>query len=530
MKKDVTFPERVKVNTTDLQLAIREGRNPMESFFDPDHDNLPYFSHVASGPDPGVSHSASYSMAQVPGRWLNALLNAEDALGIEVDENVVDDLAKWTYKAFEGAMGLSQTLDLETFEPVAASDLHNLRETTHALYALVKYRDDQKALEIAKRQIETINRFYDYQTGVWNEEAFKRETGGETNCGAPFPRHFGRYIGPLVKLYKACGMEESLIQAIRLKDFAFKNVLNEEGNYDVGLFGVHTHSTTSMISSLAQLGELLGDHTILARVKSFMENGLGQIALPFGWCLEKDHRDDHVGEINNSGDIMEACLILGKSGYSEYYQQAERILRSHILPSQLLDTSFLPDHDLPEDTGHHKLATRSKGAFGFPCPYGHEYGADLPISFNLDIVGGGVASLCEAYRAKVTVDGSLISVNLHFDHEGKDVRIKSPYTNDDVMEIELKRKYLLRVRLSDWVEREELAITVNGERKEGVFSGDWLYLSGLDKNSTVKIKIPMKTATSDYKFRSDTFAFRWRGDAVEGAKNLNPRLCFFKGI
>ena len=530
MQTDIIFPEKVKVNTTDLQLAIREGRNPMEQMLDPGHDNLPYFSHIASGPDPRVGHSASYSMAHVPGRWLNALLNAEDAVGVEVNEKTISDLARWTYKAFEGTMGLSQTLDLKTFKPITASDLHNLRETTHALYALVKYRDDGKALGVAKRQIETINRFYNFETGVWDEEAFNRETGGKTNSGVPFPRHFGRYIGPLVKLYKASGMEEALIQAIRLKDFAFENVLNEEGDYDVDLFGVHTHSTTSMISSLAQLGETLGDYTILARVKAFMENGLGQITLPFGWCLEKDDRDDHVGEINNSGDIMETCLILGKSGYSDYFQHAERILRSHLLPSQLLDTSFLPDRDCPEEDHHHKLATRSKGAFGFPCPYGHEYQVGSRISFNLDIVGGGVASLCEAYRDKVTMDGSLISVNLHFDHEGEEVRVKSPYTNDDVMEIELKRKSLLRVRLSDWVQREELEITVNGKRAEGFFSGDWLYLSDFDKNSTVKIKMPMKTVTTDYEFRSDIFTFRWRGDSVEGAKNTNPRLCFFEGI
>ena len=530
MQTDVEFPERVKVNTTGLQLAILEGRNPMEGLLDPGHDNLPYFSHVASGPHPRVGHNTSNSMAHVPGRFLNALLSAEDVVGMEVNESVVDNLTRWTYKAFDHPMGLSQTLDLETFKPVALSNLHNLRETCHALYALVKYRDDGKALELAKKQIETVNRFFDYQTGVWNEEAFKGLTGGETNCGLPFPLHFGRYIGPLVKLYKACGMEEALIQAIRLKDFAFENVLNEEGDYDVETFGRHTHSTTSMISSLAQLGEVLGDHTILARVKSFMENGLGQIALPFGWCIEWADRNDHVGEINNTGDILETCLILGKSGYSDYFQGAERILRAHILPSQLLDTCFLPDRDCPDEDYHHKLATRSKGAFGFPCPYGHEYQVDSKIRFNLDVVGGGVASLCEAYRDKVTTDGSLISVNLHFDHEGNGVKVKSPYTNNDVMEIESGRKCTLRVRLSDWVDREKLTTTVNGERSKGIFSGDWLYLPGLDKNSLVKIVIPMKTVTSDYEFRSDLFTFLWRGDAIEGAKNLDPRLCFFKGI
>ena len=38
------------------------------------------------------------------------------------------------------------------------------------------------------------------------------------------------------------------------------------------------------------------------------------------------------------------------------------------------------------------------GAFGFPAPYGHRFRGATRISFNMDIVGGATASLCEAYR------------------------------------------------------------------------------------------------------------------------------------
>jgi len=98
------------------------------------------------------------------------------------------------------------------------------------------------------------------------------------------------------------------------------------------------------------------------------------------------------------------------------------------------------------------------------------------------------------------------------------------------MEIKLKRKYLVRVRISDWVDREKLFVTANGKNTKTVFSGDWLYLPELRINSLVKIKIPMKIVTTNYKFRSDKFTFRWRGDAIDAAENLNPRLCFFKGL
>lgn len=543
MPHNTIYPKKLIMNDTDLELAIREGCRPMQHLFDPEHDRMPYFSNVMSGDDPRNGHHASFSMSHIPGRWLNALLNAEDCVGITVDEKAIESLADWTYRAFEHPMGLSRTLDMNSFTPVPTSDFHNLRETTHALYALGKYRRDERAMRIAKRQIHTVNRYFDFLTGQWDEDRFRAETGGSTTCtchrpfeSRKFPISFGRAIGPLVKLYKATGDEEALLLAIRLKDYAFRNILNERGDYDVQLFGGHTHSTTAMISSLAQLGEAIGDRTILDRVHEFMRNGLNQIALEFGWCIENYYnhkemaRQDHYGEINNTSDIMESCLILGKAGYSGYYQQAERILRAHFLPSQLLDTSFIPDWDCPDADYKHRLASRARGAFGFPTPYGFEYAEGAWISFNWDIVGGGVGGLCEAYREKVTRLGNLVSVNLHFDHDDADLSVRSPYTNQGVLSIRMHKGGALRVHLSDWMNAAGMNVLVNGETANPVYSGEWLYLTGLPAGTSVDVPLMLRVQEQTYIYRADRYTFRWKGDAVEAADNMGRRLCFFEDL
>jgi hypothetical protein len=534
--------KKLKINATDLDLAIREGCNPMQQLLDPEHDNLPYFSNVMSGDDPHNGHHESFSLSHIPGRWLNALLNAEETLGVELDEHVISELQRWTYASYSHPMGLAQMLDLQTFQLVAIADFHNLRESMHALYALVKFRNDEKALELAKRQITMVNRYFNFETGDWDEVGFHRDTGGSTTCTChrphetrKFPISFGRYIGPLVKLYKATGLEEALVQAIRLKDYAFKNIINERGDYDVRVFGGHTHSTTAMISSLAQLGEVLNDDSILQRVQAFMDNGMKQITLEFGWCIENyynskaDWRKDHYGEINNTSDIMETCLILGKAGHTRYLQVAERILRAHFLPSQLLDTSFLPDLDLPDEDSRHLLASRARGAFGFPCPYGHEFEPGGWISFNWDIVGGGVGGLCEAYRDKVTRVGTIISVNLHFDHEDDDIQVASPYTNGDVLGLTMKKSGSVRVRLSDWIDRSQLRIEVDESSSpvNSFFSGDWLYITDVAEQTYIQLHFPMKEQHQVYVFRSDLYTFLWRGDAVKAVAAPGKQLCFF---
>lgn len=524
----IPFPERVSTNATDLELAIREGCHPMQQLFDSRH-RLPYFQNVMQEDNSFNALNESLSLSHMPGRWLDALLAAEHAVGIRPDEAVIRRLADIAYMAMDHPMGLPRNLDMTTYGPANVSHLHNLRESMHAFAALYRHRGETRALDAAKRQIAAVNRYYDFAAAAWKEEELLRETGGKLS-GADWalPMHLGRYIGPLVKLYKASGLEEALEQAIRIRTLLFKHVMNEQGDYDPQRFGDHTHSTTSTLSSLALLGDTLDDKTIFDRIVAFMNNGLRHIALPFGWCLENNKRKDHCGEINNTGDILETCMMLGKRGYPGYWQQAEQILRSHLLPAQLLDPCFVPDRDCPEEDGRHRMASRAKGAFGFPCPYGHEYEPGSRISFNYDIVGGGVSSLSEAYLHKVDKRHSLIGVNLHFDHRDDEIEVVSPYTNGDALELRLKAARTVRVRLSDWMVRER--IVVGSRERDDIrtsIEGEWLYIFGLSAGDSATVRLPMAVRTVSYPFRGDTFAFRWRGDAVEAAAGAGKRLTFF---
>ena len=194
-----------------------------------------------------------------------------------------------------------------------------------------------------------------------------------------------------MKYYKATGYGAALDLAIALKDKALE-YFNENGDYNSETFGGHTHSTTCVMSSLAQLAELTSDARLMGRVKAFYDNGLGEFSDPLGWVIENsgDEAPADRGEINNSGDILETALILGRLGYPEYYDDAERILRCHILPSNCATFHSLKIRPTPAAmTANGRVADRHLGAFGFPAPYGHHPIGTEYISFNMDIVGGG---------------------------------------------------------------------------------------------------------------------------------------------
>ena len=74
----------------------------------------------------------------------------------------------------------------------------------------------------------------------------------EVDC---FVQDLGRMIGPLVKFYRETGYGRALELAIILKDRAVREYFTEEGAYDFAKLGLHSHSITSSLSSLAQLAD-----------------------------------------------------------------------------------------------------------------------------------------------------------------------------------------------------------------------------------------------------------------------------------
>ncbi len=510
------------VNTTDIADAIRLGCRTMCNVFNADDNNVPFFSSRVL-PEARLSFSSVHSESHVSGRHLNALLNAEDTIGIELDERCVDNHANAAFLAYSGPVALPINRDSVDGPPVNFTP-HNCREGFHALYPLVRFRHSERAREIARASIRSIPKYWSRKTG-WDYNYLEGELGLRVRR-CTFIVGLGRSIGPLVKYYKATGYGPALDLAIVLKDKALE-FFNDSGDYNRETFGSHTHSTTCVMSSLAQFAELTSDADVMRRVKAFYDNGLREFSDPLGWVIENSGDDAPAdrGEINNSGDILETALILGRWGYPEYYGDAERILRCHILPSQLRDTSFINDPPNPErDDGKRAVADRHLGAFGFPAPYGHHAIDTDSISFNMDIVGGGVASLCEAYREIARTDDAGHRVNLLFDHETPALRIESPYTHP-ALSVRVKRAGPLFVRVPDWVEASQ--IRTRGACEKPRHTNGYLFVARPPLNRPITFEFPLAEREIVLDHRTRQIRTRLRGDEGLAMDNFGADLTFF---
>lgn len=511
------------VNTTDLRDAIELGCRCMGRVFNADDNDIPFFVSELR-PNPHLGFSGSFSEAHVPGRHLNALLNAEDVLGAAIPDEVIEKHAAAAFFAYSGPVALP--LNRAALNgPLVNFSPHNVREGFHALYALVKFRESERAQQLAEASIDIILNLWNPETG-WDWQPLAA-LGVQPQWDETFITGLARAIGPLVKYYRATGYGPALDLALLLKDKAISEFFVADGHYDREAFGIHVHSTTCVMSSLAQLADLTCDASLMARVKAFYDNGLWEIRDAIGWSIEnsRDDAQPDTGECNNTGDILETALLLGKWGYTEGYADAELILRAHLLPAQLRDNSFITDPPNPNgEDGLRDIADRHLGAFGFPAPYGHAPVGQDWLSFNMDIVGGSVGSLCEAYREVLRSDETGHHVNLLFDGDTPELTVRSPYTHG-ALSITVHEPAPLWVRLPAWVPPSELCVA--GFEPSLRASNGYLFIPQPPVDEELIFRFPLKERDLVLKHRTREIRVLLRGDEVAAMENFGADLTFF---
>ena len=515
------------VNTTDIRDAIRLGCRTMCNVFNADDNDIPFMGSCVY-PEARLSFGAFATEGHVPGRHLNALLNAKDAAGVELGEECIEKHARAAFISYSGPVPLP--LDREVIDgPRAHLFLHSIREGFHALYALVKYRRSARARELAEASIAAIFEYWDPGHG-WDLERLEAQGLKVYDTEGTFITQLARAIGPVVKYYRATGHEPALELAVVLKEKAVAEFFIVDGQYDREKFGTHGHSTTCVMSSLAQLADLTRDSHLMGQVKAFYDNGLWDMRDKLGWAIESTSPDKNPdrGEGNNTGDIVETALILGHWGYTEYYADAERILRGHLLPAQLRDISFIVDPPNPKgEDGKRDVANRHLGAFGFPAPYGHQPIGIERFGFAMDIVGGVVGSLCEAYREVTRFDAVGHWVNLLFDHETGAIEVESPYTHPALC-VRIKRPGPLFVRVPPWVVAESIAI--QGTTEVPRYTNGYLFLAQPPVNRPISFEFPFVEQEITLEHSTRRIRARLRGDEVVAMDNFGVDLTFFDPI
>ena len=154
----------------------------------------------------------------------------------------------------------------------------------------------------------------------------------------------------LTHLFRLTGDQRALELADRFVRLARTRSFTEDGRLTMQA-GAHTHSVTGTVHGLADYGLLAGDLDTVEHARRIFDVGLAPTRSSFGWSIESlgNERVPGRGEINNTGDMIQTAIILGLAGRPEYFGVAERMIRSHVLPSQwLAGQEMLSPKDAPD--------------------------------------------------------------------------------------------------------------------------------------------------------------------------------------
>ncbi len=403
------------------------------------------------------------------GRAVDALLKGAAASGTPAPEAVVEGLRAVLLELTDNPLGFPQ-VDGQT-------NPHDLREMVQSFTELAAVRDDRAARERLGTLLDTWIRLTN-PDGTWRVDLIAAEpslkhpgfTDERDGIESPPPRSRARTVMALTHLFRLTGDQRALELAGRFVRLARTTSFTEDGRLTAQA-GAHTHSITGTVQGLADYGLLIGDLDTVEHARRIFDVGLAPTCSSFGWSIENlgNERVPGRGEINNTGDMIQTAIILGLAGRPEYFGVAERMIRSHVLPSQwLTGQEMLSPEDAP-DYAVTEFPPEADGGWGFPSPSDRHVPDPLGVATSvLDVVQGGIQCLWAALRHGSTRHGSDTRLNLLFSTDRAAARTSSRLPAAGDVTVTMPAAGSLWVRKPDWLPWRELTLGLDGETGAGL--------------------------------------------------------------
>ncbi|MCU0962040.1 MAG: LamG domain-containing protein [Pirellulaceae bacterium] len=506
---------------TDLREAIDLSMTHLNSLFDADRDDEPYFFVNAMADGTGkMFHSVNIGIPHVVGRSLLGTMIGEMATGIPFPEHGLAIYERYLRRSFDNPDHLNSYDDPEQGGKRCV-EFHNMREGLYGLWALIAGRDSQWARDTAHAMLVTLDGLTDSE-GRWSAR-LAGERGMADRCYGLAVSNSARMVDPLLA-YHACTNDPLAMKLASLyARQGLSTLFTPEGKFaPMEQSSGHVHSITSSLSGITAYAVDAGDAELLAQCRRIVDVGVPEYFSSWGWGDEvyPEHPADVVsrGEINQTGDVVRTAVLLGAAGYPDYYDLAERYVRSMLLPTQhrLPELrEFLRDHDAPADDSQRDTVRRSIGGYAMQLPNDRMREGDWPVS-TLDITSGAVHALSECYRQRSVVEGNTCTVNLLFDYSDDRIEIRSqlPWRGDIALSVkrDLDR---VRVRIPPWVDRDTLLLSMeSGSAARWTPAGSYADITGLREGERVTLQFAVPARVEREIVDGTEYTTTWIGNQL----------------
>lgn len=422
------------------------------------------------------------------GRAVDALLKGEVATGNAASESTIRDLRDVLMEDTDNPIGFPRTL--------GQTNPHDLREVLQAFTELGAVRDDKAVRARLSTLLDSWIHFTN-PDGTWRADLIATEpslkhpgfTDYHDGTESPPPRSRARSIMALTYLFRVNRDHRALELAQRFVRLARTESFTNDGRLTLEA-GNHTHSITGAVHGIADYGLLVGDLDAIEHARRIFDVGLFPTRSSFGWSIETltDERVPGRGEINNTGDMIQTAIILGLSGRPEYFGVAERMIRSHVLPSQWLTGQKVYQPDNAPDYAITEFPPDADGGWGFPSPSDRHVPDPLGIGTAiLDVTQGGIQSLWAAMHHGSTRHGRDTRLNLMFSTDRAAAVTSSRLPELGEVTLKMPAEGSLWVRRPEWLPYESMAVSVGDNDLRVRHVEPWIVTDQLNAGTNVKL-------------------------------------------
>lgn len=505
---------------TDMQEALALCVRHLNSLYDRDRDNEPYFYANCMADGTGkLRHSVSIGIPHVVGRCFVGCRMAEKLAGVPFPAEGRAILERYCRSSFDNPDHLNSYFDPEK-NNARFVEFHNMREGLYALWALADGADSAWAREEAHRMLETLDRLTDAE-GRWSMD-LAAVHGMKERCQGMCIPNAARLVDPLLAYYDLAGDPLAMKLAGLYARQGLNTMYTPEGRFaPMDRSSGHVHSITSTLSGITAYAIRTNDRAMLEACRRIVDVGVPEYFSSWGWGDEvfPEHPADAIsrGEINQTGDVVRTALLLGDAGYPRYYELAERFVRSMLLPTQHREPElrkFLRDKPEPVDDSERDVVSRSAGGYAMQLPNDRMRAGDWPVT-TLDITSGAAHALSEFWAHRVSVRDGAYDVNLLFNFEDDRLAIESGLPFAGRLAFRAKAAIpMLRVFIPPWVDAATVRVSAGGEPRPAAVEGSFVNVGALEAGAAAEVTFSVPCKVERETVDGIEYTTTWAGNQI----------------
>ena len=500
----------------------------------PDHNYMPYWSLWIDADLRAFSKAGG--AAHNVGRWWDAMLRLEACTGFVIPPQCEAAMLQNLRRCFDNPLDLCRHLDAEGGKD-GGFDNHSPREMLLTLSGLWRWRRNRWALDQGRRFVRSLDRFIrDDGRLAWEDMRRGWPQVGEEPAKEiqSFPisvRIHGRAIEGLSEFYRVSGDGAALGLAERLARLHFANSTRADGTAPfVPDHGLHTHSFLNTLRGLLRVGEQTRQQHYIERVAAMYRVAVCGMVRESGF-ISHDWGSELKGDTASAGDAAQIALWLGRHGYSEFLDAAQRWIRVRVLGSQLTTSpGLMPGQGegaataakcgTEADLGT-ELDRRALGAYGGILRH-HPHGGIIPTT---DVTAADLHTLCDIYTHIAERTAAGLRLNFHFDYADEAVRIHCEDGESRTVSVALQVPQNLFVRVPRWTPSDSVEMRVDGAASGVEMRGDFAFVPAGPAEIVLRYELPRRQVVESTD--GVDYHFTWRGDDIVGVKPNADFLGFY---